>query len=92
MPIMYIKLNGDVMEMRANYDEILSLGRDRIIINPGSVGQPRDSNPDAAYAMLDFETNHWEFRRVPYDIAATQSRMSDAGLPPRLIARLQKGW
>jgi len=92
MPIMYIKLNGDVMEMRANYDEILALGRDRIIINPGSVGQPRDSNPDSAYSILDFETNHWEFRRVPYDIAATQSRMTEAGLPSRLIARLQKGW
>jgi len=64
----------------------------RQIINPGSVGQPRDANPDAAYALLDDETNVWEHRRVGYDIAAVQRRMRKHEMPERLIARLEHGW
>ncbi|MBI5293680.1 MAG: metallophosphoesterase family protein [Chloroflexi bacterium] len=92
LPILYIQTDGVVLDRRPNYDELLALGDERMIINPGSVGQPRDSNPDAAYALLDTDTQCWEFRRVPYDIAETQQRMAGHGLPPRLIARLEKGW
>jgi hypothetical protein len=56
------------------------------------VGQPRDANPDAAYAILDVETNLWEHRRVPYDISAVQKRMRQHDMPERLIARLEHGW
>lgn len=79
-------------EKRPRPGERLPLGRPRRILNPGSVGQPRDSIPDASYALLDFEAAVWEARRVPYDVAATQARMGSHGLPERLIARLAYGW
>ena len=69
----------------------LELGATQVI-NPGSVGQPRDQNPQAAYAILDVETNMWEARRVPYDIAAVQKRMREYDLPERLVTRLEHGW
>jgi diadenosine tetraphosphatase ApaH/serine/threonine PP2A family protein phosphatase len=61
------------------------------LVNPGSVGQPRDSDPRAAY--LVFETAHRtvEFRRVPYDIATAQKKIVEAGLPMMLAARLSIG-
>lgn len=61
----------------------------RYIINVGSVGQPRDGNPDAAYALLN--KNSIEIKRVSYDIVLTQKKMRDAGLPSALINRLSKG-
>jgi diadenosine tetraphosphatase ApaH/serine/threonine PP2A family protein phosphatase len=64
----------------------------RFIINPGSVGQPRDNDPRAAYALLDSDSGMLTFHRVAYDIALTQQRMFEAGLPARLILRLNYGW
>ncbi len=64
----------------------------RAIINPGSVGQPRDRDPRAAYALYDPENNMWTYRRVKYDIAQVQKRILDAGLPPRHATRLSEGW
>ncbi len=63
----------------------------RLMLNPGSVGQPRDGNPDASYAILDTDTMTWEHRRVPYPIEITQERMRARDLPPRLIERLDYG-
>ncbi|MCD6518871.1 MAG: metallophosphoesterase family protein [Anaerolineae bacterium] len=70
----------------------LETNRYRYIINPGGVGQPRDGDPRAAYMLLDLEEKVFEYRRVSYDIAATQKKMRAAGLPFRLIARLELGW
>lgn len=67
-------------------------GGERLIVNPGSVGQPRDSDPRAAYALLDTEAMTYEARRVEYPIDRTQERMRRAKLPHRLIARLEYGW
>jgi predicted phosphodiesterase len=64
----------------------------RTIINPGSVGQPRDRDPRAAYAVFDPEEYLWEFRRVDYDIQAVQDRMRLVNLPERHIIRLASGW
>jgi diadenosine tetraphosphatase ApaH/serine/threonine PP2A family protein phosphatase len=64
----------------------------RSIVNPGSVGQPRDRDPRAAYGIYDTEENIWDYRRIPYDIAAVQDRMRKAGLPERHIYRLSAGW
>ena len=64
----------------------------RYILNPGSVGQPRDSDARAAYAVFDVDAGTLEFRRVPYDIAETQRRMQAARLPAKLILRLEYGW
>ena len=65
---------------------------DRAILNPGSVGQPRDRDPRAAYALFCPETHIWEPRRVEYDIPAVQKRILDAGLPARHAERLAGGW
>lgn len=69
-----------------------TIGGERLILNPGSVGQPRDGIPDASYLILDTETHEIEYRRVAYDVQETQRRMREAGLPARLIARLEHGW
>jgi diadenosine tetraphosphatase ApaH/serine/threonine PP2A family protein phosphatase len=64
----------------------------RAIVNPGSVGQPRDRDPRAAYAIYDTEVNTFEFCRVAYDITDVQERMEAAHLPARHIQRLTSGW
>jgi predicted phosphodiesterase len=61
----------------------------RYIVNTGSVGQPRDGNPDASYIL--FKDDVLEIKRVSYDILLTQKKMKKAGLPSYLIARLAKG-
>lgn len=61
------------------------------LINPGSVGQPRDRTPLAAYALWDGERRTLAYRRTPYDVAAAQRRIIAAGLDPWLAERLGKG-
>jgi predicted phosphodiesterase len=63
----------------------------KYLLNPGSIGQPRDGDPRAAFAIADLEHDVVEFWRVPYDIPAVQSRMYDASLPEPLIHRLTLG-
>jgi predicted phosphodiesterase len=63
----------------------------RYLLNPGSVGQPRDGDPRAAFAVADLDHQVIEFWRVPYDIAAVQQRMRRAGLPSPLIDRIETG-
>lgn len=64
----------------------------RAILNPGSVGQPRDRDPRAAYAIFDPDELTWEQRRVSFDINSVQINMQEAGLPQRHILRLSSGW
>lgn len=64
----------------------------RAILNAGSVGQPRDRDTRAAYALYDTDAHTWEYRRTAYDIPSVQKRMEDAGLPLRHIQRLSAGW
>ena len=73
------------------WNRAISLNGGRWIINPGSVGQPRDGNPDAAYALLEVETGRWEYRRAAYPVQETQRRMREHGLPKRLVERLAQG-
>ena len=63
----------------------------RWLLNPGSVGQPRDGDPRAAWLLLDLELRRAEFRRVAYDIAATQEEIKSEGLPTALADRLTVG-
>jgi predicted phosphodiesterase len=63
----------------------------RYLLNPGSIGQPRDGDPRAAFAIADLDHRVIEFWRVPYDIAAVQDRMRDAGLPSPLVERIGAG-
>lgn len=69
----------------------LKLGAERLIVNPGSVGQPRDGDPRAAYAVYDEDASTMYHYRIPYEIEATQARMIQQGLPDFLIARLSHG-
>lgn len=64
----------------------------KAIVNPGSVGQPRDRDARAAYAIFDSESNIWSPRRVSYDIVEMQTRISQFGLPERNAVRLGDGW
>jgi len=63
----------------------------RYIINVGSVGQPRDGDPRACYALYEPESEQLTYARVPYDIEKTQNKMRAAGLPEFLITRLETG-
>lgn len=64
---------------------------DVVLINPGSVGQPRESDPRAAFAVVDLEARTVDFHRVEYDIQRTVSAITRAGLPPSLGERLRAG-
>ena len=63
----------------------------RWLLNPGSVGQPRDGDPRAAWLLLDFDRKLAAFRRVPYPVQETQAEMREAGLPSLLAERLARG-
>jgi len=63
----------------------------RYVVNVGSVGQPRDHDPRAAYAVWDLEARRLEIRRVPYDVAAARAKIVEAGLPRFLAERLAAG-
>jgi predicted phosphodiesterase len=73
-------------------DQPIRIDDNRLIVNPGSVGQPRDGDPHAAYMILDEEARIIEYHRVSYDIALTQDLMLEKGLPDSLISRLAFGW
>jgi diadenosine tetraphosphatase ApaH/serine/threonine PP2A family protein phosphatase len=87
----YFRLgDGSVTDQPGEGTDI-KLANQRYIINPGSVGQPRDSDPRAAYAIHNTETTTISFQRVAYDINSVQNRMEKAGLPLWLIERLACG-
>lgn len=69
----------------------LELAGTNALLNPGSVGQPRDGDSRAGYLLLDLAAERASFRRVEYDIARTQAEMREAGLPEQLAARLSLG-
>jgi diadenosine tetraphosphatase ApaH/serine/threonine PP2A family protein phosphatase len=78
-------LEGEPMQMKTSSTQ-------RLILNPGSVGQPRDNDARAAYAIMDLEAKSWTHFRVEYPIELTQGQMRTAGLPQRLIDRLSFGY
>ncbi len=67
------------------------VSNNKMILNPGSVGQPRDGDPRASYAIYDMATRMIKLHRVAYDVGATQMKMVKANLPLRLVMRLEKG-
>ena len=73
------------------YTKLLITAGRKYYINVGSVGQPRDGDPRAAYAIYDLVQNVVELRRVEYDIAAAQQKILAAGLPARAASRLEIG-
>jgi len=85
----------EVLQIRPRATELFAPLRTepprRFLLNPGSIGQPRDGDPRAAFAVADLEHHIVEFWRVPYDVAAVQKRMRAAHLPEPLVQRLVVG-
>ena len=91
LPVVYTREEKKLVVYKPTPNNKITLSP-RTIINPGSVGQPRDHDPRAAYVIYNPEENTWDYHRLTYDIPAVQTRMADAQLPERHIVRLQAGW
>ena len=92
IPIALLLSNGDALAGGlAKGGSEIELTEGRWLLNPGSVGQPRDGDSRAAYLLIDLETRSAHFRRVPYDIESTQAEIRKAGLPEALAERLACG-
>ena len=95
LPVAYRSIGGAVEATPGLPGTESPLGGDRALLNPGSVGQPRDGLRDAAYGVLTLngtsDGDSFEFRRVRYDVERTQRLMREAGLPGRLAERLSYG-
>jgi diadenosine tetraphosphatase ApaH/serine/threonine PP2A family protein phosphatase len=81
--------SGEVEAM--NLEETVLKPGVRYIINVGSVGQPRDGHPEAAYGLYDENTKRFLLKRLPYDVETAQRKIIRAGLPPFLAQRLSRG-
>ncbi|HEY6058707.1 MAG TPA: metallophosphoesterase family protein [Candidatus Limnocylindrales bacterium] len=91
VPIAFREDDGRIEAIGPRDGSTLALDDRRVLLNPGSVGQPRDGEPTASYLVIDTERQLVGWRRVSYDIAATQAAMRAVHLPPRLISRLDYG-
>jgi diadenosine tetraphosphatase ApaH/serine/threonine PP2A family protein phosphatase len=91
IPVAWIENGVRIELVRPRGDGILELGGRRALVNPGSVGQPRDGDPSASYLILDPAAGRVSWHRVAYDFTAVQAQMRDAGLPAALRARLAVG-
>ena len=87
----YLADRGQCLLREFTEDSPLRIEDNRLIVNPGGVGQPRDGDPRASYAVYDGGTDSIRNYRVPYEIGDTQQRMLERGLPLRLISRLSYG-
>ena len=84
-------IRGTVISREITRPKVELAREGHYLINPGSVGQPRDGNPEAAYAIFDAEEFSIHFKSVPYDVAGAQQRILEAGLSPFLAERLALG-
>ena len=90
-PVLYAEKDGEMARVAAEPGARTPLPTGRLMLNPGSVGQPRDGNPDSSYVVVDLDAGDVEFRRVSYDIGRTQQLMREQGLPSWLAERLSHG-
>jgi predicted phosphodiesterase len=89
---MAFRLTGRSIGLVTPEDEGLAIeAESKYLVNPGSVGQPRDSDPRAAYVIFDAGAQRVEMYRIDYPVARTQEKMAGAGLPEPLIRRLSAG-
>ncbi len=91
VPLIYRQSGSRVEPAQPDDRTTLQLDERRTILNPGSVGQPRDGDRRACAMLLDTEQMSLEWRRVEYPIEPVQKLMAQAGLPDRLITRLRYG-
>jgi diadenosine tetraphosphatase ApaH/serine/threonine PP2A family protein phosphatase len=91
LPMVWAEHDGRVEQIAPADGSTFALDHRRALVNPGSVGQPRDGILAASYLEIDTAAHTSTWRRVAYDIPAVQAAMTDAGLPRRLIERLAFG-
>jgi diadenosine tetraphosphatase ApaH/serine/threonine PP2A family protein phosphatase len=91
IPVAFREEDGRIEVIGPAAGSSLAIGSGRLLLNPGSVGQPRDGIPTASYAIVDTDAQTCSWRRVPYDIPAVQAAMIERALPPALAARLAFG-
>ncbi len=91
VPLVFEYFDNSVTLRQLQDKDTLKLGANRLIVNPGSVGQPRDNDPRASYALYDSDAGIIYHRRVEYNIEATQEKMLQEKLPEFLIYRLSHG-
>jgi diadenosine tetraphosphatase ApaH/serine/threonine PP2A family protein phosphatase len=91
VPIAYLEEDGRLETMSPGSGSRLVFEGRRVLLNPGSVGQPRDGIPTASWLLLDTEAGAATWRRTSYDVASVQAHMERLGLPERLVARLAYG-
>lgn len=91
VPLVFREDDGAIETLAPSDGSRLTLDHRRTLLNPGSVGQPRDGDPRACAMVIDTEQMSVEWRRVAYPVEVVQERMRAAGLPPRLVERLSHG-
>ena len=91
LPMAWAERDGRVDAIAPSADSTFQLTLERALLNPGSVGQPRDGDPTACYLVIDEDAGLCTWRRVAYDVPAVQAAMLDAWLPRRLADRLGFG-
>lgn len=90
-PIAFVSAGSHTETRVPGRDFTLSLDEGRTLLNPGSVGQPRDGSPDASFLVIDTAASTCAWARVPYDVAGVQRAMREHGLPRSLVDRLAVG-
>ena len=90
LPIVWAEEDGRIVSIAPGDGSTFTLDG-RALLNPGSVGQPRDGIPESSCMVIDSDRDLVTWHRVPYDIEAVQAAMRDAGLPTRLVERLSYG-
>jgi predicted phosphodiesterase len=90
LPIAWAEEDGRIVPIARGDGSSFELSG-RALLNPGSVGQPRDGIPDSSYMVIDVERDLATWYRVAYDIESVQAAMREAGLPSRLVERLSYG-
>ena len=91
VPIAFTQVDGRMRTLVPRPGNTIALGEGRTLLNPGSVGQPRDHDPRASYLILDSVAATATWNRVAYDFEAVGAMMRAAGLPARLAERLRTG-
>jgi diadenosine tetraphosphatase ApaH/serine/threonine PP2A family protein phosphatase len=91
LPVVWAEDDGRIMSIAPADGSSFALTRRRALLNPGSVGQPRDGEPTASYLVLDTDTDRATWHRVAYDVEQVQRAMRALGLPDRLVERLAYG-
>jgi diadenosine tetraphosphatase ApaH/serine/threonine PP2A family protein phosphatase len=91
LPVAFLEEDGRVEVVSPGDGSVLELRGRRALVNPGSVGQPRDGDPRSSFLVLDTDADTVSWHRTGYDIAAVQAAMRAAGLPASLAARLGVG-